>query len=242
MGRIVGQPLAERKGLRLKTTIATFCLAACLCAAAFAEQPTTYGTTATSYISLGPGAFQPQVGTTTFQRDYFLAASSPSSFWVYPQLPSGALVTSIALDFCQDVGGNGPLMGFGLLDRFGSETDAGLIAIQIFPSGCSTETMSNLGPIVVDSATNRLVILVDPIGTQKFAGLVIGYQLQVSPAPASPSFNDVPASDFGFQYIEALAASGITGGCGGGKFCPDAAVTRRQMAIFLAKALGLQWP
>jgi hypothetical protein len=36
-----------------------------------------------------------------------------------------------------------------------------------------------------------------------------------------------------------LAASGITGGCGGGNFCPDNPVTRRQMAIFLSKALGL---
>ncbi len=54
-------------------------------------------------------------------------------------------------------------------------------------------------------------------------------------------FNDVPGSDFGYQYIEALAESGITGGCGGGNFCPDNPVTRRQMAIFLAKALGLSF-
>lgn len=60
---------------------------------------------------------------------------------------------------------------------------------------------------------------------------------------------DVPAQvltaaglNGGFQYIEALVSSGITGGCGGGNFCPDAAVTRRQMAIFLAKELGLHWP
>jgi hypothetical protein len=31
----------------------------------------------------------------------------------------------------------------------------------------------------------------------------------------------VPANDFGFQFIEALAATGITGGCGGGNYCPD---------------------
>ncbi len=50
------------------------------------------------------------------------------------------------------------------------------------------------------------------------------------------------AYDFGFQYVEALVASGITGGCGSGSYCPDNPVTRRQMAIFLAKALGLHWP
>ena len=30
-----------------------------------------------------------------------------------------------------------------------------------------------------------------------------------------------------------LVRRGITGGCGGGRFCPDAAVTREQMAVFL---------
>jgi hypothetical protein len=51
----------------------------------------------------------------------------------------------------------------------------------------------------------------------------------------------VPPSDPAFQYIEALFASGITAGCAGGNYCPDAPLTRRQMAVFLAKALGLQW-
>jgi hypothetical protein len=65
---------------------------------------------------------------------------------------------------------------------------------------------------------------------------------QVSPAPAAASFGDVPPSHPFFQFVEALAKSGITGGCGSGNFCPDAALTRGQMAVFLAKALGLQWP
>jgi len=51
----------------------------------------------------------------------------------------------------------------------------------------------------------------------------------------------VPTSDPAFAFVEALAASGITGGCGGGNFCPTNPVTRRQMAIFLAKALGLSF-
>jgi hypothetical protein len=51
----------------------------------------------------------------------------------------------------------------------------------------------------------------------------------------------VPTTHLFYQYIEALAAAGITSGCGGGNYCPDAAVTRGQMAVFLAKALGLHW-
>jgi hypothetical protein len=65
---------------------------------------------------------------------------------------------------------------------------------------------------------------------------------QVSPAPAAASFNDVPASHPFFQFIEALSKSGITGGCGAGVFCPDQPLTRGQMAVFLAKGLGLAWP
>ena len=67
------------------------------------------------------------------------------------------------------------------------------------------------------------------------------WQRQVSTPPGSPTFNDVPASDGAYPFIEALAASGITAGCGGGNFCPDTPLTRRQMAVFLAKALGLYW-
>ncbi len=80
------------------------------------------------------------------------------------------------------------------------------------------------------------------VNPEYFGWVEIWWKRLVSPPPVSPTFGDVPPSDFGFQYIEALVASGVTGGCGGGNYCPDSPVTRRQMAIFLAKALGLHWP
>jgi Tol biopolymer transport system component len=43
----------------------------------------------------------------------------------------------------------------------------------------------------------------------------------------------------GEASINRLAASGITGGCAPGKFCPSASVTRGQMAAFLARAFDL---
>jgi hypothetical protein len=51
-------------------------------------------------------------------------------------------------------------------------------------------------------------------------------------------FDDVPASSPFCPFIEELARRGITGGCGGGNFCPGDPVTRQQMAVFLIKALG----
>src|SRR5688572_13658647 len=37
--------------------------------------------------------------------------------------------------------------------------------------------------------------------------------------------------------IEAIAAAGITTGCGPGLYCPASPVTRQQMAVFLTRAL-----
>ena len=53
------------------------------------------------------------------------------------------------------------------------------------------------------------------------------------------TFSDVPATHPFRGDIDALATAGITGGCGGGRFCPSAPVTRGQMAAFLQRALGL---
>jgi hypothetical protein len=51
----------------------------------------------------------------------------------------------------------------------------------------------------------------------------------------------VPTSHLYFAVIEALAASGITSGCGPGLYCPNGNVTRGEMAAFLARAPGLHF-
>jgi hypothetical protein len=70
------------------------------------------------------------------------------------------------------------------------------------------------------------------------------WERQVSPAPGVATFNDVPTDHPFFQFVEALSASGITAGCSVAPplYCPDAPLTRGQMAVFLAKGFGLQWP
>ncbi|MEP6993124.1 MAG: FG-GAP-like repeat-containing protein [Acidobacteriota bacterium] len=59
------------------------------------------------------------------------------------------------------------------------------------------------------------------------------------PPPPDPIFPDVPADAFAAAWIDELATLGITGGCGDGNgdYCPDAPVTRGQMAVFLLKTL-----
>lgn len=59
------------------------------------------------------------------------------------------------------------------------------------------------------------------------------------PPVATGIFSDVPVGSFAADWIEQLAAEGITSGCGGGNYCPNSNVTRAEMAVFLVRAFNL---
>jgi hypothetical protein len=62
------------------------------------------------------------------------------------------------------------------------------------------------------------------------------------PACTTPMFADVPCSSFYAPWVNELVRRGVTAGCGGGNYCPDASVTRAQMAVFLLATLqGQGW-
>jgi hypothetical protein len=62
----------------------------------------------------------------------------------------------------------------------------------------------------------------------------------VPPACSATVFTDVPCPSAQFvNFINQLAAEQITGGCGGGNYCPAASVNRGQMSAFLVKTFGL---
>ncbi|HNC08968.1 MAG TPA: S-layer homology domain-containing protein, partial [Anaerolineales bacterium] len=56
---------------------------------------------------------------------------------------------------------------------------------------------------------------------------------------ADTGFTDVAVDYWAAAWIKQLAAEGITGGCAAGLYCPENAVTRAQMAVFLVKAFNL---
>ncbi len=64
----------------------------------------------------------------------------------------------------------------------------------------------------------------------------------VPPAASGTEFLDVPIGHSAAAWIEQLAAEGITGGCGGGNYCPNQSVTRAQMAIFIQRTFDLARP
>jgi hypothetical protein len=82
--------------------------------------------------------------------------------------------------------------------------------------------------------------IADPVKRQAMAVFVLKAEHGIcyTPPPCTPGvFPDVPCPSAFADWIEAMFAEGITGGCGGGNFCPLDAVRRDQMAPFLLKAV-----
>lgn len=55
---------------------------------------------------------------------------------------------------------------------------------------------------------------------------------------SAQTFNDVPGDYWAYEFIEILAANGITTGCGNGNYCPEEPVSRAQMAVFLERGMN----
>ncbi|HEU4388192.1 MAG TPA: S-layer homology domain-containing protein [Blastocatellia bacterium] len=62
------------------------------------------------------------------------------------------------------------------------------------------------------------------------------------PTPTQQTFTDVPTSHFAYTFIEEINRRGIITGCGPTTFCPDALVSRADMAVFIERALGVFSP
>jgi hypothetical protein len=58
------------------------------------------------------------------------------------------------------------------------------------------------------------------------------------PPACTGIFPDVPCPSLFANFIEQLFNEAITGGCGGGNYCPSNPNTRGQMAVFLDKTFG----
>ena len=163
------------------------------------------------------------------------ATLSQLQFWAYDIDAQYGLTVNL-FESCQAVGANPPVTTLiGSVDTFGAiGTYFGFTPLNNYrvnnrDCGYTVQAVFNAETTCRGSA----------LQLQK---VHVGWVRDVSPAPATATFTDVPTSHPFVQYVEALAKAGVTGGCGGGKYCPDAPLTRAQMATFLSRALGLQWP
>lgn len=161
------------------------------------------------------------------------------------QIPSGVIIDYVSFENCDTVGSHYTLFLY----------DDGGPVISIFDSlakaGCGWDFNAVLLNWQHDSNLEHSLTFyigqngsAPTDGTDGVRGINVHWYRHVSPAPGTATFNDVPLTDPAFQYIEALVASGVTAGCSAVPplYCPDATLTRRQMAVFLSKALGLHWP
>lgn len=222
-------------------------------------KPKSYGTDQISYYRIAASEFTPvdTVSGELYTDEWHIApklgqfqrfsSPSPGQFIASPHLPSGAVITYFELDSCDTDPDNDVEANLFLCDILGN---GGFLPIQQLSSNANaiscgyTSADVSASGIQVDNYRNQITVMVQTAGTEatRFAGVILGYKLQVSPAPPFADFGDVPTDHPYFQFIEALSNSGITAGCGNGDYCPDRAITRGEMAVFLAKALGLQWP
>lgn len=174
------------------------------------------------------------------------ATSLPGLFEATAHVPSGALLTYLELDYCNMSAADHVTLSLfrctylgascttlSTLDSDSGSSVCGYVSADLTGQGVTMDNFSD--ELVLSAATGATY-------ATQLLGAFIGYQLQLSPAPATATFSDVPTTHPYFRAIEALAAAGITGGCGNGNYCPNQNVTRGEMAVFLARALGLHFP
>jgi len=210
----------------------------------------TYGTGSLTAYAITASNFNPRVSTTTWNTtagvDRFIT-SAGGQLESGAMLPNGSQIERIELRACDSDAAAQVLLNFGPCPTAGTTcTLAGQVVTGVATvPGCNNFSFTLATPLVVNNQTTPFLIAVQTGTTANttFTSVKLYYRLRISPAPATATFPlDVPTSHPFFRFIEALASAGITGGCGTGSYCPNNPVTRGEMAVFFATALGLHFP
>ncbi len=220
--------------------------------------PEQFGVQCCQVTQIPAAAFTPRGGGeawiyVSFMNGYIYDLGVPNALWAPVMLPSGVEIQFLDLfyddsDEVKDISaslyaffGGGILSGPPTLANLGTASSAGDPG-NGYAAAAPIHTVNN--HVGYDPNAAQLAVVVEvPVadGFLGFKAVDLWWMRQVSPAPSVATFNDVPTNHPQFQFIEALEASAITVGCGGGNYCPNSPLTRGQMAVFLAKALGLYW-
>jgi hypothetical protein len=231
-------------------------------------RPSVFGTQ-TNILQIPASSFVPRFAGTVIDYDdngYVFRSAGPSQefAWATVTLPSGVDLDFLDLYYCDTSatydlraylrgyrGWNDSNIGYDDLIGVSSSGSAG--CDYAYAPGAIFHPDGIIPPSFDHTINNdvrynggyQYTIAIESLvygATLSFKGVDIWYHRQVSPAPGTASFLDVPTGHPYFRFIEALNAAGITAGCGAGTYCPGNAITRGEMAVFLAKALGLHFP
>jgi hypothetical protein len=222
-------------------------------------KPDAWGISSFSSYNIAPADCRPRLDTEVnfSSGDYYIFHTGGSSMFCDAafHVPTGALVTGVTYWYYDDDSDED--FWYWIYDTLADTPNPSSVQIQNYQSSGTpgyygvyddfdTPITAYNYEVAAGGAHFYQVLIRLGSGTAssavRFGGMNVWYMRQISPDPAYATFSDVPVGAFGHRQIEALVASGITSGCGGGNFCPGAPLTRSQMAVFLAKALGLHWP
>ena len=216
----------------------------------FGTSDVIHTVTGVAFTSLGEG--HEWVTDPEFGSRYCAGTNNSCTLLAPVHLPAGARITAIQVD-AWDTSLSSFLEVDLMESRVGESFKQKLVTISTDGLGAPGHLLIGkflLNFHTVDNLNSMYFLRYAVIGISGEGGnpvrlqaVRVVYNLQVSPAPAVATFNDVPTDHPFFPVIEALVAAGITTGCGNSPplFCPDGPVTRKQMAAFLARALGLHW-
>jgi hypothetical protein len=175
-------------------------------------------------------------------------STGPSrELWAPVTFPEGAVVTGLEMAYQRSVENQGGLE-LALEEWCEPDSDASCapadpndILSASLGNGFNRERKTFPDRPPVDLRKNYFLRLMyhDPAGTFLFKSMTVFYTLPSDSVGPLPTFSDVPADHPFRTFIEAMAASGMTAGCGDGKFCPDAPLTRGQAAVFFSTGLDL---
>lgn len=215
--------------------------------------PEAYGTSDYTITTVPGVAFAAGGSGTVYNTSGSLGravSAAGGQFFANANIPAGAVIDYIGFNNLNDSTVGVMNARLWSRDQFGNVAQlltVGNTAHNTWQTDISSAAAGVFWPGDPGGAGRTLILGVEVApsgGTQFFGSVQVWWKRSVSPAPVAASFNDVPTNHPFFQFIEALKSSGITGGCNAAPplFCPDSPVTRGQMAVFLAKALGLHWP
>jgi hypothetical protein len=214
-----------------------------------ANRPQDFGVGPQQAYTVTANAMTPLVSDTTYNYSGGGIARyrTGGSFWFQGQVvvPTGALLTGFEVDGC-DTSATATIDAF--LHRCPTGGGACATLASVSSGGAPTPGCTFFFSGIANHTVNQLaasydveVALTGTDQSTRFQAVRVYWQRQLSPAPQSPTFGDVPTDHPFFRVIEALNTSGITSGCGSGNFCPEDVVKRKDFAKFLARALGLAY-
>ena len=144
--------------------------------------------------------------------------SGPAALGIgYPiHLPSGALAEYVRIYFNETDFGSPISAGVYRSSAYGTSTLISPLGPTPINTGDSNQDFGPFAETIDNDPNVGYTYEIDALfgGSTRIYKFAIWYLLQVSPAPATATFADVPTDYWAFRHIEALYASGITAGCG----------------------------